>query len=473
MVAVAEWVVIAEPNVGRATRLQHFFETRGFAVELIKNGDEILPTLERTPPPSLVVVNLTLPVRDGLSVLRELTRTTPHLPVLALGSVQPIREAAANLGHPNVVVLEIGTGVDDVEQAAARLLKRTEVRAHKLAEAPASLQQEPWIQQYVTHLAQEMGVAFDVRLVIVGVTIAGHTWCGISVQPMVRPVALPNRFIDWPLIREATEAREMLVIPSLRDHIAFHDVVLPPGGTFQGVAVMPMISGTGTVVGAVCLLDLEPLRTDAGALQVFETRVRAATAEIERTLAAKSYAHQVNAFRQQMDGQRAEADARIAALSRVALRDALTGLFNRRGGEEALDREIARANRTRAPLSVVLLDIDHFKGINDTHGHGSGDRVLIETSQVIRRLQRGSDFGVRWGGEEFLIVLPDIDIDGARTFGERIRSAIEALDFGEVGRITVSGGAAEFCPGEKAAEAVARADRALYQAKMEGRNRIS
>jgi diguanylate cyclase (GGDEF)-like protein len=173
-----------------------------------------------------------------------------------------------------------------------------------------------------------------------------------------------------------------------------------------------------------------------------------------------------------MDGQRADADARIAALSEVALRDPLTGMLNRRGGEEALAREVARVNRTRVGSSLLLLDIDHFKQINDTYGHATGDRVLAHTARVIQQLQRGSDFGIRWGGEEFLIVLPDIDADGARSFGERVRNAIENLATADIRPITISGGTAEMRPGENVSEAILRADRRLYQAKADGRNLV-
>src|SRR6202011_1104150 len=177
-------------------------------------------------------------------------------------------------------------------------------------------------------------------------------------------------------------------------------------------------------------------------------------------------------FRRQMETERTEAEARIAVLSNIALKDTLTGLFNRRGGEEALTREVARLQRTRSRSSVLLLDIDHFKRINDTHGHASGDRVIVEVAQMLQRLQRASDISARWGGEEFLIVLPDNNVDGARSFGERVRAAIEAIDFGELGHVTISAGAAGFSPDEKSSETIANADHALYAAKAAGGNAI-
>jgi diguanylate cyclase (GGDEF)-like protein len=236
--------------------------------------------------------------------------------------------------------------------------------------------------------------------------------------------------------------------------------------------VMPMTSRTGTSIGAACLLEFGPLHMDAAKMAAFEARVRARTAEIERALETETAVLQMQTFRRQIEKQRAETDARIAALSHAARRDPLTGLFNRRGGEEALAREAARLQRTRSRSSVLLLDIDYFKRINDTHGHAGGDRAIVEVGHVLQRLQRASDVGVRWGGDEFLIVLPDNGEDGARIFGERVRAAVEAFDFKELGRLTISGGTAEFQPGETPSATVARADQALFAAKAEGRNRV-
>jgi diguanylate cyclase (GGDEF)-like protein len=470
-----DWVVVAEANPNRADRIRQVFQAGAFAVETVRNGDEIGPTLDRTPPPSLLVLNLTLPVLDGLSVLRRLAAANNRVPVIALTNVPSIRDAAVNVGYPELTVLGSDASPMELEIAATRALKRDSFHARESKErttAPQAGTEQPWIQRYLNHLAQEFAATFDVASVVVGVSVGTQTWCAIGVRPLTRPLTASTHFLDWPFVRDAVLSREMLVVPNVADHPVFSTTVLPPAGILQGVAIMPMMSRTGTAVGAVCLLHVEALTMDASALQIFETRVRAATAEIERTLATESYASQLTAVRRQMDGQRADADARIAALSEVALRDPLTGMLNRRGGEEALAREVARVNRTRVGSSLLLLDIDHFKQINDTYGHATGDHVLAQTARVIQQLQRGSDFGIRWGGEEFLVVLPDIDVEGARSFGERVRNAIENLAVAEIRPITISGGTAEIRPSENVTEAIVRADRCLYQAKAEGRNLI-
>lgn len=156
-----------------------------------------------------------------------------------------------------------------------------------------------------------------------------------------------------------------------------------------------------------------------------------------------------------------------------ALIDDLTGLENRKAGEQSAMREIARARRTGHPLSFVLFDVDHFKRVNDTHGHLAGDAVLREVSRTMMELPRGGDTAVRWGGEEFLVILTDVGLDGARVFAERVRMAIGDLRVAGVGPVTISAGVSELELGEDdPGPAIARADGSLYQAKSQGRNRV-
>lgn len=156
-----------------------------------------------------------------------------------------------------------------------------------------------------------------------------------------------------------------------------------------------------------------------------------------------------------------------------ALIDNLTGLENRKAGEQSAIREIKDARRYGRPLSFVLFDVDHFKRVNDTHGHLAGDAVLREVSRCMSGLPRGGDTAVRWGGEEFLVILTGVGLDGARLFAERVRRAIEELRVGDVGPVTVSAGVSELEFGEEeSGPAVARADASLYEAKSRGRNRV-
>jgi diguanylate cyclase (GGDEF)-like protein len=157
---------------------------------------------------------------------------------------------------------------------------------------------------------------------------------------------------------------------------------------------------------------------------------------------------------------------------RQAVTDPLTGLLNRRGAEPQIAREIHQAARYATPLGAILLDIDHFKSVNDQHGHAAGDLVLRAVAGAIVQSVRACDIAARWGGEEFLVILPHTPLEGARHAGERIRLAVEGLRMDGIPRVTISGGAACLGNAERLSDLLARADQSLYAAKAGGRNRI-
>lgn len=163
-------------------------------------------------------------------------------------------------------------------------------------------------------------------------------------------------------------------------------------------------------------------------------------------------------------------------VERQALVDGLTGIANRRQCEEALTSEIARADRLGNPLTLVLADLDDFKAINDVHGHATGDDVLREFAAVLRATVRDSDLAGRWGGEEFLLLLPGADGVGGAQLADRVRSSLGERSFlgneGAVVSVTCSFGVAQHIPGTDERELFAAADRALYRAKREGKNRV-
>jgi diguanylate cyclase (GGDEF)-like protein len=168
-----------------------------------------------------------------------------------------------------------------------------------------------------------------------------------------------------------------------------------------------------------------------------------------------------------------EAYKRIEELAEL---DELTGSYNRRCIMRMLDEEIARAARNGSPCSIALIDLDWFKRINDAFGHPTGDEVLRTFAITMFANLRGSDRFGRYGGEEFLLVLPDMDTQGAVRALDRLRSIISDLDwsaFSPSMRVTISGGVATLRPNETPDTLLARADSALYAAKARGRNRIT
>jgi diguanylate cyclase (GGDEF)-like protein len=163
-------------------------------------------------------------------------------------------------------------------------------------------------------------------------------------------------------------------------------------------------------------------------------------------------------------------------VERQALVDGLTGIANRRQCEDALTAEIARAERLGSTLTLVLADLDDFKTVNDAHGHAVGDDVLRKFAAALRSTVRDSDLAGRWGGEEFLLLLPGADATGGALLADRVRAAFSERSFagrdGESVNVTCSFGVAQHRPGDDERELFASADRALYRAKRAGKNRV-
>ena len=197
-----------------------------------------------------------------------------------------------------------------------------------------------------------------------------------------------------------------------------------------------------------------------------------------RLRAARHYVQLLDAWerdRAQLKQFTAELAISNRRLEHVAMTDLLTSLPNRRAGMGALERAWAASSRFEQALSVLVLDIDHFKRVNDTYGHAVGDKVLIEVAQQIQRVARKDDSVCRLGGEEFLMICPSTDIKAALLAADRLRRTIEALQInvqGTVIRSTVSIGVASREPQMADSDALVNAaDRALYRAKEAGRNR--
>lgn len=168
----------------------------------------------------------------------------------------------------------------------------------------------------------------------------------------------------------------------------------------------------------------------------------------------------------------------LAKFEQLASTDSLTDLYNRRRFFEELRREFSRSKRYQMPLCCMLIDIDHFKNVNDTFGHHWGDYVLSELSKILKETFRISDIVARYGGEEFIVLLPQTDMDGAFTVAERLRERVAKHSFWfehQLIHITISVGIASFfdlLPGQAEETLIQCADKALYQAKANGRNRV-
>jgi len=173
--------------------------------------------------------------------------------------------------------------------------------------------------------------------------------------------------------------------------------------------------------------------------------------------------------------KRLKAEGEAEEMSRMAITDPLTRIMNRRGITVGLLDAMAQAERYRTPLTVAMADIDHFKEVNDTHGHEAGDRVLKDVAAILSDALRMPDKVGRYGGEEFLMILPHTSLAQGRKIADRIRASVSKWDF-DLGsrkiRLTISIGLCQFKSGEDLEQFLSHADKALYEAKKGGRNLV-
>ena len=271
--------------------------------------------------------------------------------------------------------------------------------------------------------------------------------------------------VDWAVITEIPNAEAYAQIAELRNTtvilvLSLLVVVGAAAYLLGQVIVRPLArltQGAGAVAGGDLSVDLPVTgRGEVGYLtEVFNEMV----GRLRRSLG-------------QLDEANAELRERNAELERISVTDPLTGLFNRRYIMGALERELERAYRHERRVALLMLDVDRFKHYNDTRGHLAGDEVLAAMGSVIRDATRDPDVPGRFGGEEFIVLLPDCDLKGAVDAGERVRTRLAREAF-EGGEVTVSIGAAEFpTHGDTSAALIAEADAALYAAKRAGRDRV-
>ena len=262
-------------------------------------------------------------------------------------------------------------------------------------------------------------------------------------------------------------------VPAAASHAPFSPAPsyspAPSFSLLEAAAVAPAFGHEYSPVVAQSVAERPQAMTLPREVRTLIERMDAATTEIRDELQASRA--EIGETRGELKSIREQlSEARDAVQH-----DPLTGVLNRRGMDIVLPREVARARRVNAPLSVGMVDLDHFKHINDTFGHQAGDRVLVHMTELMRSVLRETDLIVRYGGEEFLVILPDTDMQGARLVLDRLQDIVAKSPVIHEGRrisVGFSAGVAQFRDDDNGSTLVLRADRALQSAKRGGRSQV-
>jgi diguanylate cyclase (GGDEF)-like protein len=469
MPASTPYVLIAISNVTRAAAFRHVAnESLHLETIVVRDGDDAVQEMTRRGWPALLIVDLSLPRVDGFTIVRRVRRGAPEpqTHVIVVSAHESLRVAArelsSSLGISGILPL-------DVDAATLRSMIFSGLdpsREERPAPATAAEAREPKVnpaldpEEVVERAAVEMRRRYRMPIGVGYLRFAeqeGFTY-HLAARDGEAPLASTD-LIDVEVLRQVAESTEPLVVPDLENHPLFAARSGAKAGQVRGLAAVPIPSTRDYARAALCVLDTKPLSLSASEIDALTAYGRHVGLELDRVSAIVP--DRTLSFDMPDD---------VEALQQLAATDPLTGIANRRGGEKHIANEISRAKREKRPLSCILIDIDRFKSVNDTFGHQAGDQLLRDISALLRRTVRAYDILVRWGGEEFLLVLPGVGLEMARILADRLRAAVEALDTHGIGTVTVSAGAAEFENDYEFASTLRTADRRLYQAKASGRN---
>ena len=475
-------VLVADDDAALTSTLTWILREHGYQVSAVSDGEHLLERL-RLERPDLVLLDVMMPKVDGLQLLRRI-RAEPgwqDLPVLMVSSMPPedgtvkSLEIGANDFIPKPFRMkELLARVDahlrrgrEVSQmkaslhAAAEDLRQSSSIVDILHEVTDSLKPDEIYHILSRRVARSLGIS-KCSIVLAKPGDTHGTVMAAFENPMLR--SLRVELVRYPEILKALETGMMVIVEDITTDPLFDDA--RAAWLRDGVAVP-----TRSVVALPFRMKEQQtgvlyLRTLSGERVLSRADAEFADQVITAAVAALEKAHDF-----------ASVAAERQRLEELAATDPLTGCLNRRALGEALERELDRARRYSLVLTILMVDLDHFKVVNDTHGHLVGDTVLRQIGEVLRHEVRSVDAVARYGGEEFVVVLPETGTHGALVFAERIRVRVQQSVYGEEGKtvqVTVSIGVASF-PDQRVTSPdtfLALADAALYRAKADGRNLV-
>ena len=456
-----EYILIVIVNTARASAVRNLALDFCPDVVLLRDGQSAVEHLDRAGPPRLLITELSLPRVDGFGVLRHLRRSSAgaRASAIVVSSHDSLRSAAMkladSLGISQILPLDVDRSA--LKRAVADAMGMKEApgpalrRASRAAAAPSETAPlDDVISRALLDLTRQFHVPVAAAYLRVRDERRFATYGSVSDT---------SPSMDWSHILEllphAANGDDPLLVPDLEHHpLVGHGA---PLSAIRGFAGVPLVRPGGGHWGALGVFDVKPLSLTPDDIDALAAFARDVAVEIDQQFGGPHEAAVAAS----------DIDQRFEALEQLAATDPLTGLSNRRGCEKSIAGEISRAERERKPLSCIMLDIDRFKQVNDTMGHQGGDQVLREISALLRQSVRAYDIVSRWGGEEFLVILPGADLEAARQLAERIRLGVQKLPTSSV---TISAGAAEFDADYDFEATLRTADRRMYEAKAAGRN---
>ncbi len=484
-------ILVADDDVAVLESVTWLLKENGYEVVPADGGVACMEQLERRTP-DLLLLDILMPDADGFRLLERIKSDDRwrDLPVLMLSAQPPEESSVRSLGlgasdfirkpyRPKELLArvqaQLRTGA--VLLATRQALSRTE-------EALTRAQQDADSRRKLVDILHEVTGDLSVSelfhlLVRRAARALGVSHCSVVLATPGEPSAvvvaafenpglhqLTIQLDRYPELKEALDSGKPVLVDDLDTHPLYANVRHVWG-----------IEGIEVPIRSVIALPFSIEREEHGVFLVRRTRDQEpfGASDLEFAQAVINAAVQVIQRARMVETTMAD----NARLEHLAQTDPLTQLLNRRALTERITAEMERALRYDSTLALLMIDLDHFKRVNDTYGHLVGDDVLRDVAALLSETIRGSDIVARYGGEEFLMLLPETDDAGADMFAERIRAAIEAHKFADnrenpTLRLTTSIGIAMFPAAriESVEDLFARADAALYRAKADGRNRV-
>jgi two-component system cell cycle response regulator len=472
---LAPKILVADDDQALSRTLSWILKENGYDVLTVPGGEHLFDHLQAEPF-DLLLLDIMMPKVDGLQLLQRVKADPRYkdLPVLMISSMPPEEATVRSLGlgaadfiPKPFRVRELLARVKahlrvgrELNQARAELRSRSEM-IDIMQEVTASLKPEEIYQILVRRVAHGLNIS-RCSIVTAGLDDEMGTVVAAFENPMLHNLSVDLR--KYPEVRRALATGDVVLVRDATTDPLYEEV---RAGWTSGAEPVQ----TRSAIALRFSLRGEPagvffLRTTTEDAPLNEQDVQFAEQVITAAVAALEKAYDLeNAVMGQEQ------------MRHLAETDPLTNCFNRRALMEKLEQEMDRAARYATLLTGMMIDIDNFKQINDTHGHLVGDRVLKQLANLLKREQRSVDIVARYGGEEFVVLLPETTSAESRNFAERILRRVATHDFGEPGkpvRVTISVGVASY-PGERVTdgESLLRlADSHLYRAKSDGRNRF-